>query len=283
MRVNDRTFTQRDLACYDGRTSNSEIAMDASESPAAALDGLRIIDLSRDVAGAYAARLLADLGAHVLRVEPPAGAADGVSLEWLHAGKRSATIDLTRDDGAALLRALVLDFDVLIDDRPPGELDGLGLGYEALAAVKPRLVYVSVTPFGVHGPSAGRAATDAELFAAAGLDGVACGPYAARLRAGLHAFAATLTAVYSALVKEVGHQVEIATIETLAATLPPVARAVSSLPFDSAQDRPFALSGAPVAAGGRAPSLGEHTEEVLFGELELDPEEFARLRAEGVV
>jgi len=265
--------------------------MDAPEPPVSALVGLRVIDLSRDVAGAYAARLLADLGAYVLRVEPPAGPAEGASLEWLHAGKRSVTIDLTREEGAALLRALALDFDVLIDDRPPGELDGLGLGYEALAAVKPRLVYVSVTPFGVHGPAAGRTATDAALFAAAGLDGAACGPYAARLRAGLHAFAATLTAVYSALVKEVGHQVEIATIETLAATLPPGARAASSpsvsdglkaQPFDSAQDRPFALSGAPVA-NGPAPSPGEHTEEVLFGELEIDPEEFARLRAEGVV
>ncbi len=250
------------------------------------LNGIRVLDLSRGVAAAYAARLLAAWGAYVLKVEPPAGdplREDAAGLfVTLHGDKRSLTLDLARPEGASLLRALILDYDVLIEDYAPGELDRLGAGYATLAALKPRLVQLSVTAFGLHGPLAGRDASDAELFAAAGLEGPASGSSGAQFRAGLHAFAAVTTALYSAQVTEVGRQVEAATIETLAATLPKGARAVSAGASASGGGSPFLIDGI-AALRGPAPQRGEHTEEVLFGELETEPAEFARLRALGVV
>ncbi len=266
--------------------------MGASHSPEALLDGVRVIDLSRDVAGAYAAKLLVDCGADVLRVEPPQGGGlrtiaaepdeDGI-LRAINAGKRSATIDLAREEGAALFRALLIDFDLVVEDFPPGELDRLGLGYQRLASIKPRLVQVSVTPFGLHGPASGREAADRELLAAAGLDAAEAGPYAARLRAGLHAFAAAAMAVYGAFVLDSGRRVEVATLEALAATLPTGARTAGAVAdLAGGASAPFALNGAQLASG-RVAALGEHTDQVLLAELDLDPDEVALLRAGGVV
>ncbi len=252
---------------------------------ATALRNIRVLDCARDVAGQYAAKLFADMGADVVRVEPPPAATGRDQIgRALNSGKRSVTIDVTRPEGAALLRDLVLDFDVLIEDMPSGEMERLGLGYETLAEIKPRLVHVSVTPFGLHGPDAGRDAADIELLARAGLDATGAGPYAARLRAGIHAFAAASAAMFTSHIMETGHQVEVAAIEALASTLPPGARvtpaaaaaAVDALP------PPFTL-GAASAPPRPSPAIGEHTAHVLLSELGLDAAELGRLRAEGIV
>ncbi len=149
----------------------------------APLPPYRVLELSslRTVACGL---LLADLGADVIAVEPPGGSdarrqppfyADEPhpdrSLFWwaFNCNKRSITLDLTTADGRFLLRELVRGADCLVEGFPPGHLDSLGLGYEALAALNPRLVVASITPFGQRGPKARWAASDITVVAASSI------------------------------------------------------------------------------------------------------------------
>ena len=140
----------------------------------AALDDLLVLDLSLEI-GAYCTKLLADLGARVIRVEPPGGdplrhkgpyyrdaAGPETSLRHFHynTSKESITLNIERPAGAALLRRLTARADVLVDGYPPGHLPDLGLGYAALAEANPRLIMASITPFGQNGPYSGYAGTD---------------------------------------------------------------------------------------------------------------------------
>ena len=131
-----------------------------------ALDGVRVLDLA-DEKGALAGKLLAGLGADVVLVEPPGGSrlrsippfwqgtpdAERSVFFWFYAaGKRSVTLDVATPAGAARLRRLVARADVLIETEPPGRLDEVGVGADALREVNPRLVVASITPFGQRGP-----------------------------------------------------------------------------------------------------------------------------------
>lgn len=137
-----------------------------TEDAPGALEGLRILDLAGPM-GVYCARLLADLGADVLRVEPLAGSparfvepfyGDEPGLErslfhWhFNANKRGVTLDILTPAGQALFKRLVERADVVVETFQPGYLDSLGLGYEALAGVNPRVILTSITPFGQTGP-----------------------------------------------------------------------------------------------------------------------------------
>ncbi len=143
-----------------------------------ALSGIRVVDLATERAE-LAGRMLADLGAEVIRVEPPGGAAsrrlppfDGDASLWWEAyarGKRSAVLDLAAPGDRGRLAELAASADVLVESFDPGALDALGLGYAALSARNPGLVYVSVTPYGQSGPDAATPATDLTLEAAGGL------------------------------------------------------------------------------------------------------------------
>jgi len=134
----------------------------------------RVLDLTDD-RGLLAGKILADLGADVLQIEPPGGSpARNIgpfygddprpekSLYWwaYAANKRSITLDLEQRDGQALLEKLVAEADFLIESNHPGYLDGLGLGYQRLAGINPRLVMVSITPFGQDGPYSAYQASD---------------------------------------------------------------------------------------------------------------------------
>ena len=145
------------------------------------LDRYRVLDLT-DERGLLAGRILSDLGADVVAVEPPGGStaracgpfqeADGEprSLLWATyaAGKRSVTADLDAESGQALVRGLAASADFLIESAPPGRMAQAGLDWPQLRAVNPRLIYVSITPFGRTGPKAGYAATDLICWAAGG-------------------------------------------------------------------------------------------------------------------
>jgi crotonobetainyl-CoA:carnitine CoA-transferase CaiB-like acyl-CoA transferase len=176
-----------------------------------------------------------------------------------------------------------MDTEVLLEDMRPGEMEALGLGYEALSAIKPRLIHVSVTPFGLHGPLAGQDASAAGLLVAAGLESGGGGSYAAEVRAGLHAFAVAVPGALTGIVQEAGHQVEIATIEALAATLPAGARAIAGAGAIAAGGpiAPFALSGSAEVVRP-APGPGEHQSEVFLDELQVPVEKLAELRQRGV-
>ena len=154
-----------------------------AESTGGALDGVRVLDLSTEM-GQYAGRLLADLGADTIKVEPPGGdAARGVgpfagdvagpetSLSWryFNANKRSVTCNLDLPAGGRLLRALARGADVLLESYGPGYMESRGVGYDALRALRPDLVYVSISGFGREGPHAGWQVTDLVGQAASGV------------------------------------------------------------------------------------------------------------------
>ena len=141
------------------------------------LEGLKVLELARILAGPWAGQTLADLGADVVKVESPDGddtrswgppfvaAADGgdLSAAYFHAcnrGKRSIVADFTTGEGRDLVRRLAASADVLIENFKVGGLAKYGLDYESLKAANPRLIYASITGFGQDGPYANRAGYD---------------------------------------------------------------------------------------------------------------------------
>ena len=140
------------------------------------LEGIKVLDLSRVLAGPWCTQLLADLGAEVIKVERPGSGddtrhwgppwhgegADRVAAYFLSAnrGKRSAAIDFAKPEGAALVQRLAADADVLVENFRVGGLKKFGLDVEAVRAANPRLVYASITGFGQDGPYADRAGYD---------------------------------------------------------------------------------------------------------------------------
>jgi crotonobetainyl-CoA:carnitine CoA-transferase CaiB-like acyl-CoA transferase len=144
------------------------------------LAGIRVLDLTRVVAGPYATGLLADFGARVVKLEPPGrgdecrGLPDqvrGLSLTFsdLNRNKESVTLDLRTEKGREVLLALLPHFDVLVENFRAGTLDVWGLTWERLAAAHPRLVYASLSGFGAIGPKAGRASYDLVAQAESGI------------------------------------------------------------------------------------------------------------------
>ncbi|MXR35399.1 CaiB/BaiF CoA transferase family protein [Craterilacuibacter sinensis] len=138
-----------------------------------ALAGIKVVDLSRVLAGPWTGQLLADLGAEVIKVERPGAGddtrqwappslPDGTAAYFLAAnrGKRSVTVDITQPEGQEVVRRLVADADVLLENYKVGGLAKYGLDYASLAALNPRLVYCSITGFGQDGPYAERPGYD---------------------------------------------------------------------------------------------------------------------------
>ena len=149
----------------------------------AALDDIRVLDLTGEM-GAYATKLLADLGADVIRIEPPDGdplrdigpfwhderAADrSLAFFNLNTSKRSITLDIACDAGREVFRKLVATADAVVETFEPGYLDSLGLGYAALSAIKPEIILTSITGFGQDGPHAHYKAADIVGVAMSGM------------------------------------------------------------------------------------------------------------------
>jgi crotonobetainyl-CoA:carnitine CoA-transferase CaiB-like acyl-CoA transferase len=144
------------------------------------LEGLRVLDLSRHLAGPFAGMTLGDLGADVLKIEPPERGDDtrsftpywnGVSCYFLSANrnKRSMTLDLGTEQGQRILKELAGEADVLIENFRAGAMERWGLGHEQLRAVNPRLIYCAISAVGRDGPDRDRAGVDLLMQAYAGL------------------------------------------------------------------------------------------------------------------
>lgn len=167
------------------------------------LQGIRVVDLSRVLAGPYCTMLLADLGADVIKIEHPRGGDDtrswgppfatpsadahlppppkGKEDYWAslppesayflsaNRGKRSITIDLKSPKGLAIVHKLVSEADVVVENYLPGKLKGMGLGYQDLIKIKPDLIYASITGYGQTGPYGPAAGYDVIIAADAGL------------------------------------------------------------------------------------------------------------------
>jgi alpha-methylacyl-CoA racemase len=138
------------------------------------LDGVRVLDLSRLLPGAYCTQLLQAQGAEVTKIEPPAGdpirALPGGEAYFnaLHRDKELLTLDLRSDDGRQAFRRLVLDADVLVEGFRPGVMERTELGYPVLATINPALIYCAITGYGSSGPMARRAGHDLNYLARSG-------------------------------------------------------------------------------------------------------------------
>ncbi|GAA4323137.1 CoA transferase [Pigmentiphaga soli] len=144
------------------------------------LHGIRILDFTNMMSGPYCTRLLADMGAEVLKIEPPSGdhnrtrrpVRQGYSSFFgqMNCGKKSIVLDLKSRDGLDAALGLAARCDVVVENWRPGVADRLGVGYAALAAIRPTLVYCSISGFGQKGPKALRPAYAAIVHAASGYD-----------------------------------------------------------------------------------------------------------------
>jgi len=142
--------------------------MDEHDGPGTTLAGIKVLDLTRNLAGPFATMILGDLGADVVKVEAPGRGDDtrewrppswnGESTQFLAANrnKRSIAVDLDDPAGAGIVRALARRSDIVIESFKPGSLDKRGLGYDALAAENPGLIFCTISAFGDVGPMAGR-------------------------------------------------------------------------------------------------------------------------------
>lgn len=203
------------------------------------LEGIRVIDLTRVLAGPYATMILADLGAEVLKVEIP-GTGDearsfgpfqnGISAYFMsiNRGKKSLTMNLQKDEGKQLLKKLVREADILTENFRPGTMARLGLGYENLRPENPRLIYAATSGFGQTGPLAPRGAYDMIIQAMGGIISITGEPGRPPVRVGtsigdltasLYTVIGILAALHHRAESGQGQLVDIAMLDCQAALL----------------------------------------------------------------
>ena len=243
--------------------------------PYLALKGVRVLDVSSGIAGPFCAKMLADYGAEVIKVEPPrigdpsrsVGPFPGdephpeKSALYLHlnTNKKGVTLDLDTGAGAGIFKRLVQESDVLIESFSAGKMTRLGLGNETLKKMKPGLVMTSVTPFGQTGPHKDYEFTELTIFAMGGAmhreglpdrEPLKYGGEMGQYFAGTAAAAATMTALFAAAMTGVGDWIDISIQECLAGH-----------PHQIGRRTPYVYSGESdgrrqprvTAAGGREP------------------------------
>lgn len=202
------------------------------------LAGIRVIDLGQIYQGPYATFLMARAGAEVIKVEPIGGEAarrrvlvnQGASFpfEMLNVNKRSVTLNLKTPQGRELLFEMVKTADVLLENFAPGVMDRLGVGWDILSKLNPRLIYASGTGYGLSGPDRDNLAMDLTIQAVSGI--MACtglpdsppvkaGPAIADFMGGVNLYAGITTALFERERTGRGRLVEIAMIETMYPTL----------------------------------------------------------------
>jgi formyl-CoA transferase len=160
-----------------------------------ALAGLRVLDVTQVMAGPYCAMVLADLGADVIKIEPPSGdstrqmpgavAGDSPGFNAVNRGKRSVVINLKMTEGRNVLMRLARSSDILIENYRPGVMAALGVGYEQVAAINPRLIYASISGYGHSGPARDKGGFDLIAQGVAGIMSVTGEPGGAPVKAGV--------------------------------------------------------------------------------------------------
>ncbi|TMB99826.1 MAG: CoA transferase [Chloroflexi bacterium] len=213
---------------------------------ACALEGLSVIECGPNIAASYASKLMADLGADIIKVESPAGdpartlgpfpggkadpEASGTFL-YLNSNKQGVTLALDKPKGRAVLDRLLADADVFIQDYPPGEAEALGLTYQRIREANPRLIMASITPFGLSGPYRGFKAYDLTVASAGGWTAVngwpgrpdmpplrAFGQQTA-YQAGVNAAVAVMGAAFQQLKTSRGQHIEVSAQECIVSIL----------------------------------------------------------------
>lgn len=236
-----------------------------------ALNGVRIVEFADMVSGPYCGKLLADMGANVVKVEPPEGdparqcgpfpkgrpdREQSALFLYNNTSKRGVTLNLDRAEGVEVLRRFVKWADVLIDNHPPQRLESLGLGWEVMKSLNPMLVYTSITPYGRNGPRAGVRGDELTLIHAGGLGNllpsrsvdisrapVKMGGYPVGYHGGLVAALATMGVLFGRGRAGCGRMIDISLQEViLALTRVEVARVrYHGMAWSRVPDRPPAL------------------------------------------
>lgn len=203
------------------------------------LDGLRVIDLTRVLAGPFCTMLLADMGADVIKIENPDGGDDsrafgpykqGLSAYYmgLNRSKRSVTLNLKNEKAKEMLKSLVRDADVVVENFKPGTMNKLGLGYEVLREVNPKIIYAASSGFGQTGPYSPRAAYDliiqgmSGFMSITGFDAdnpVKAGSSIADIFAGVFTAIGILAALEHRRKTGAGQMVDVAMLDCMVATL----------------------------------------------------------------
>jgi len=204
------------------------------------LEGIRVLDLSRIIAGPFCSQILGDMGAEVIKVEQP-GVGDD-SRTWgppfkngesayffcINRNKKSITVDMKNPRGKAIIRELAKRSDVLLENFKPGTLAKLGLDWDVLGQENPRLIFCSISGFGRTGPSADRGGYDVIVQAMGGLMGITGEPDGAPVKVGvamtdictaLYAHGAILAALYARDRTGVGQRIDVSLLETQIAAL----------------------------------------------------------------
>ncbi len=201
------------------------------------LASLRVLDFTTTIAGPHCGRLLADLGAEVIKIEAPEGdmmrtrapLRDGASTSFgqLNAGKKSVVLDLKSPQGVGAARRLVATADVVVENFRPGVMRRFGLDYPALKEIKPDIVYCAISGYGQTGPSAELPAYAPVIHASSGYDLAQiahqleprrpdyCGIYIADVLTGAYAFGAIMTALYQRRVSGEGQMIDVSMLESM--------------------------------------------------------------------
>ncbi len=211
-----------------------------------ALAGLRVLDLTRVLAGPWASQMLADFGAEVIKIEKPGEGddtrgwgppfvknpdgsdGDAAYFQSANRGKNSVCIDFTKPEGQSLIKALAAQSDILIENYKVGGLTKYGLDYASLAAVNPRLIYCSITGFGQTGPYANRAGYDFMIQGMAGVMSITGEPDGSPMKmgvafadifAGLHAVIGIEAALYARAKTGIGQHIDISLLDSQVSVL----------------------------------------------------------------
>src|SRR5208282_5465830 len=202
-----------------------------------ALDRLRVLDFTTTIAGPHCTRLLADLGAEVVKIESPEGdmmrtrpplrSGASTSFGQLNAGKKSVSLDLKSPRAVEAVRRLVATADIVVENFRPGVMRRFGLDYEALRPIKPELIYCAISGYGQTGPSAELPAYAPVIHAASGYDLAHmayqgemrrpdyCGIYIADVLTGTYAFGAIMTALFQRQATGIGQLIDVSMLESM--------------------------------------------------------------------
>ena len=202
-----------------------------------AFAGLRVLDFSTTIAGPHCARMLADMGAEVIKIEtdggetmrtrPPLRRGCSTTFGQLNVGKKSVVLDLKSEDGKEAVRRLAATSDILVENFRPGVMHRLRLDYDRLRSVNPRLIYCSISGYGQSGPSAELPAYAPVIHAASGYDMAHlayqpgrnrpdyCGVYHADVLTGTYGFGAIASALYQRTVTGLGQHIDVSMLESM--------------------------------------------------------------------
>jgi CoA:oxalate CoA-transferase len=202
-----------------------------------ALDRIRVLDFTTTIAGPHCTRLMADIGAEVIKIEAPEGdmmrsrlpLRNGASTSFgqLNTGKKSLVLDLKRPEAVAVVHRLVKSADIVVENFRPGVMARFGLDYPKLQSVNPAIIYCAISGYGQTGPSADRPAYAPVIHASSGYDLAQiahqleprrpdyCGIFIADVLSGTYAFGAVMAALHQRQATELGQMIDVSMLESM--------------------------------------------------------------------